>query len=506
MSKRVSLRSPVGAWVLVGLLLVGRLASAGVDPPLTEAVKSGDQSTVSALVQRGVDVNAAAPDGATALHWAAHRDDLVSAELLITAGASANATNDYGVSPLSLAAENGSAAMADLLAAAGADVNAQLPSGETVLMTASRTGNASVLTTLLQNGADPNAAENTKGQTALMWALAEGHLEAALTLIDHGADISLASKSGFTPLMWASRMGARDAVDMLLDKGADINAIATGEPDMGAQAVTQGSTPLLVATVLGHIDLAKHLLERGANPNEDAAGHTPLHYAAGRWDGVDAFFYENPRPAQWQVLRGVPEDRKIELMEALLAHGADPNAIMKQEPPRYGFSLIQLSSRGQTRGATPFFIAAMSADVDVMRFLAANGADPLIPAANGATALMMASGMGWMENEVRLYGEDYLPAAKLCLELGLDPNVAASSGQTALHSTISGGFNEVIELLVEAGADVNAEARGGQTALDQALGYFAAGGLHVREDTAAVLRSLGATERDQREAAGGGQQ
>ena len=503
MSKRVSLRAPVGAWVLVGLLLVGRLASAAVDPPLTEAVKSGDQSTVSALVQRGADVNAAAPDGATALHWAAHRDDLVSAELLITAGASANATNDYGVSPLSLAAENGSAAMADLLAAAGADVNARQPSGETVLMTAARTGSASVLTTLLQNGAEPDAAEYSKGQTALMWALAERHVAAARTLIDHGADISLASKSGFTPLMWASRMGARDAVDMLLDKGADINAVATGEPAAGPRANTGGSTPLLVATVRGHIDLAKHLLERGANPNEDAAGHTPLHYAAGRWDGVDAFFYENPRPAQWQVLRGVPEDRKIELMEALLAHGADPNALMTQEPPRYGFSLIQGSSRGQTRGATPFFIAAMSADVDVMRFLVANGADPLIPAANGATALMMASGMGWMENEVRLYEEDYLPAAALCLELGIDPNAASNSGETALHSTISGGFNKVIELLAENGADVNAKTGRGQTALDQALGYYAAGGLHVREDSAALLRSLGATEGDQSDATQG---
>ena len=501
---RVSSAFPVGAWVVVGLLLAGRLASAAADLSLIEAVKSGDQSTVSTLVQRGADVNAAAPDGATALHWAAHRDDLVSADLLIAAGADADATNDYGVSPLSLAAENGSAAMADLLVAAGADVNAWLPSGETVLMTASRTGNASVLTTLLQNGADPNAAEKTKGQTALMWALAERQLPAARTLIDHGADISLASKSGFTPLMWASRMGDRDAVDMLLDKGADINAVAIGEPAAGPRANTGGSTPLLVATVRGHIDLAKHLLESGADPNEAAAGYTPMHHAAGRWDGVDAFFYTNARPPEWAVLRGVPQDRKIELMEALLAHGADPNVLMMQEPPRYGFSLIQSSSRGQTRGATPFFIAAMSADVDVMQFLVANGADPLIPAANGATALMMASGMGWMENEVRLYGEDYLPAAELCLELGIDPNAATNSGQTALHSTISGGFNKVIELLVASGADINAKGgRRGQTALDQALGYSAAGGLHVREDTAALLRSLGATQGDKSDATQG---
>ena len=374
---------------------MGRLASAAAEPPLSAAVKRGDRSTVSTLLQRGVDVNAAAPDGATALHWAAHRDDLDSAGLLITAGANANATNDYGVSPLSLAAENGSAAMVDRLVAAGADVNARRPSGETVLMTAARTGRVPALTALLQNGADPNAAEDTKGQTALMWALAERHLAAARTLIDHGADISLGSKSGFTPLMWASRLGDRDAVDMLLDKGADINAVATGEPAAGSATNTGGSTPLLVATVRGHIDLAKYLLERGADPNEDAAGYTPLHYAAGRWDGVDAFFYTNARPAEWRVLRGVPEDRKIELMEALLAHGADPNALLTMEPPRYGYSLVRGRSRRQTRGGTPFLIAAMSADIKVMRFLAANGADPFIPSETGITPLMMAAGMGW---------------------------------------------------------------------------------------------------------------
>ena len=468
MRMRVSSAFPVGAWVAVGLLLVGRLASAAAEPPLSAAVKRGDRSTVSTLLQRGVDVNAAAPDGATALHWAAHRDALESADLLIAAGANADATNDYGVSPLSLAAENGSAAMVDLLVAAGADVNARRPNGETVLMTASRTGRVPALTALLQNGADPNAAEDTKGQTALMWALAERHLPAARTLIDHGADISLSSKSGFTPLMWASRMGDRDAVDMLLDKGADINAVATGEPAARAAANTGGSTPLLVATVRGYIDLAKHLLERGADPNEDAAGYTPLHYAAGRWDGVDAFFYTNARPAEWRVLRGVPEDRKIELMEALLAHGADPNALLTMEPPRYGFSLVRGKSRRQTRGGTPFLIAAMSADIKVMRFLAANGADPFIPSETGITPLMMAAGMGWRENEVRLTDEDYLAAAELCLELGVDVNAVTDRGDTALHGTVVGGFDGVVKLLVTHGADLNAKNGGREDAIVRA--------------------------------------
>jgi len=56
--------------------------------PLVDAVKNGDTDAVRALLKRGTDVNAAAPDGATALHWAAingHRDTF---ELLVSRGAS----------------------------------------------------------------------------------------------------------------------------------------------------------------------------------------------------------------------------------------------------------------------------------------------------------------------------------------------------------------------------------------------------------------------------------
>ena len=212
-------------------------------------------------------------------------------------------------------------------------------------------------------------------------------------------------------------------------------------------------------------------------------------------DGVDAHDYLNA-PGEWRMLRGVPEDRKLELTEALLDHGANPNAQLTKEPPRYGFSLVQGSSQGQTRGGTPFFIAAMSADIEVMRFLAANGADPFITSKNGITPLMMAAGMGWRENEVRFTETDYLPATELCLELGLDVNAVTARGDTALHGTIPGGFDGVVELLVEHGADLNIKNQAGQTPLNVAEGYFTAGGLHVRESTAALLRSVGAVSED----------
>ncbi len=89
------------------------------------------------------------PDGATALHWAAHWDDLDTAALLLRAGADVNAANDFGVTPLSIACTNASAPMVERLLAAGANPNAASAAGESPLMIASRTGSAAAVKALV---------------------------------------------------------------------------------------------------------------------------------------------------------------------------------------------------------------------------------------------------------------------------------------------------------------------------------------------------------------------
>ena len=110
------------------------LVEAAGDPPLIEATKTRDTAAVHALIEQGVDVNAPQADGATALHWAAHWDDLGTATLLLESGADVHATNELGVTPLYLACQNASTAMVETLLAAGANPNATLPSGESVLI------------------------------------------------------------------------------------------------------------------------------------------------------------------------------------------------------------------------------------------------------------------------------------------------------------------------------------------------------------------------------------
>ena len=102
-------------------------------------------------------------DGTTALHWAAHFDNLAAADLLIRAGASVKAANRYGATPLWLACINGSEAMVEKLLGAGADPNTTMPEGDTALMTAARTGNVGAVKALLASWSDRQCTRELEG-------------------------------------------------------------------------------------------------------------------------------------------------------------------------------------------------------------------------------------------------------------------------------------------------------------------------------------------------------
>ena len=244
----------LGLLVLVYLVLLLQIspAAARISPNrLVEAAKSGNGEALRALLSAHADVNQRQADGATALHWAAHRDELDHAALLIESGADVKASNDLGVQPLWLACINGSAPMVRVLLGAGADPNAAPASGETPLMHAARSGSVDAVKLLLLHGAEVNAKTPVEEQTALMWALAEKHTEVSRTLIEHGAEISARSKFGFTPLLFAARAGDLDGARALLAAGVDPNETASS-----------GESALVVATVRGHVPFALCSLNR----------------------------------------------------------------------------------------------------------------------------------------------------------------------------------------------------------------------------------------------------
>src|SRR5580765_4647571 len=97
------------AWLFLfwgAVALLPSAAAAADDHRLADAVERRDARTIDALLARKIDVNAAQPDGATALHWAAYQDDVSLVTRLIAARAEVNAVNDHGVTPLGLACEN----------------------------------------------------------------------------------------------------------------------------------------------------------------------------------------------------------------------------------------------------------------------------------------------------------------------------------------------------------------------------------------------------------------
>ncbi len=512
----------LGQLAIVLLSLVG-LEAAGLEPSLVDAVRTADQAAVHALLQQHVDVNKPGADGTTALHWAVRRDDLETADLLIRAGASAEAKNRYGVTPLSLACTNGSAAMIDKLLKAGANPNAALPEGETALMTAARTGTVAAVRLLLAHGADVGAKEGWRGQTALMWAAAEGHAGAVQTLIEAGADVHARSNAGFTPLLFAIRDGHIDAIRVLLGANAAVNDTAR-----------DGTSGLVLAIVNGHFDAAAELLDHGADPNVPDARGSALHALA--WLRRPGW----PLGIAPQIPTGNLDS--LELAKKLLAHGADTNVrIAWKEIRRSGFDLGMVVNNppniavGRNYitlvGATPFYLAAKHSDVELMRLLAAKGADPLIPTVQGVTPFMAAAGIGFWPGESPgpnngVSESDTLDAVKLAWELGhgVDVNAVADfgktpvdgdgiallhrlplnihefdetapgdmrwGGSTAMHGAAVRGVNSVVQFLVEKGADLNAKNRLGWTPLMLADGMWIGQTEKAQPATAAFIRKL----------------
>ena len=482
-----------GRCVLCGLIVfvvfVASSAAAGKSD-VADAAMRGDRAAVRALLAQRADVNAAQDDGARALHWAAHWDDVEMAEILIRAGADVNAANDYGVTALVLACTNRSGAMVEKLLAARANPNAAQTTGVTPLMECARTGATAGVAALLARRASVHAAHANTGQTALMWAVAGTHPEIVKLLIDHGAEVRTRSKAGFTPLMFAARSGDEDSARLLLDEGAHVDEAA---PEQGSA--------LVVASAGGHEALALLLLARGADPNAaDRHGITALHNAVQR--GLTALICVRYDDSYRLQPSNMPD-----LAAALLARGANPNARIQANdtrgPDGTAFTM---------KGATPYFLAAVAGDAPLMRLLGTSGADPRLTAEGGATPLMAAARSACTGScEYRGANLDVdeaaaaaaLDAVRVAVERGADVNAANEDGQTAMHMAAFTGADGVVQFLADHGASVDEQDTRGETPWSMAAGLSTVlryrGQYGTHESTAKLLLKLGARPMTQEE-------
>jgi ankyrin repeat protein len=262
---------------------------------------------------------------------------------------------------------------------------------------------------------------------------------------------------GLTPLVYAARENCVECAKELIAAGADVN-----------QHTFYGWTPLLVATQNRHYQLAAYFLDHGANPNlANKGGWSPLYLATDN---------RNIEGGDYPVR--APDMDHLDFIKLLIAKGANVNQRVcgaestseeckgDSTETRTNFTMQWLFEDG----ATPFLRAAQSGDVELMKLLLEHGADAKLKTAHDVTALAVASGIGWVEGVTFEWSpEQTTEAVKMCLDLGLDPNVADDEGRTALHGAAHKGRLDVIQLLVDRGAKLDAHDGGSRDSVNGAL-------------------------------------
>jgi ankyrin repeat protein len=490
------------------------------------AAYHGDKELTDMLITAGANVKAANREGATPLWLASINGDAPIITALLSAGADANEHLPLGRTPLMAAARTGNIEAMKVLIDRGANVNVkETLRGTTPLMWAADEGHAPAVQFLIQHGADINAKSNPaargrgpalgkandprKAVAAQGAALAAGQASPELGALraategnaaqpaaggqrggrgggqrgggrgaaaadagaatgdDQGDDAAAAfgfargrqdptDGGELTPIIYAARANDLESVKVLLAAGVNINQVSG-----------YGWSPLLVATQNRYYKLGAYLLEHGADANlANKGAWTPLYIATDN---------RNIESGDYPVRKGDMDH--LDFIKLLLDKGANVNARVKDSTEtRTVFTNQWLDENG----ATAFLRASQSGDLVLMKLLLAHGADPKIATLLNVTALQVAAGIGWVEGITYEWSrQQTTEAVKFLLDLGLDPNIQADTGRTALHGAAHKGATEVVQLLADHGAKLdirdygNTDNRGGKLAVHtwQAVDY-----------------------------------
>jgi uncharacterized protein len=561
---------------LVSLLIgaganVGAGTRIGSYTPLHMASRRGHAEVVRALLKAGADPQAATSNsGVLPLHLAAASDEPEAVRILIAAGADVNAREGaWQQTPLVFAAAGNRVENIRILLAAGADPSLTSAVVDVVEREeADKASDKRIVQVLKQfkelagggpdwqpepaqvqaaielardiqrnwpdvpdpacdapandagDEADEEEEEDDEPLPAKCLAQADGDTDTVAAQAEEEPKPPsygelVGAWGGLTPLLHAVRQGHKEAALALLEGGADIN-----QP-----SASDHTAPLLMAALNGQFDVALVLLERGADPNTaSTAGATPL-FATIERQWAPWAHYAHPVDYQRQ------QATHLELMQALLEAGADPNPRLEKHLWYSEYTTQVFVPAGlHFEGATPFWRAAQALDVDAMKLLRSYGADPAIPTRKVVTRkrqmrdpmpgeeeeeekdhsglppipvggpwiypVHAAAGAGYgqyfMAHAHRHVPDNWLRAVKyLVEECGADVNARDGNGYTPLHHAASRGDNELVQYLLDKGADVLAVSRSGQTTADMANGPTQR--VAPFPDTIELLVGLGAT-------------
>ena len=363
--------------------------------PLMWAVYRADYEVAEALIAKKADVNVTNEFGATPLTEAARESNVRLVKMLLDAGAKVDSANPDGETALMMAISGGDLSIVEMLVNAGANVNTiEKFHNQTPLMYASAENRPDIVKQLFAKGADVNPRalysdwpsqitsepraqyRSVGGLTALLYATRSGCDECVESLIAAGADVNVPTPEGVTPLMIALDNGHNDVAKLLMDKGANLDVWDWW-----------GRTALWIA------------VDRKIPPGGGRAGGGFGGGGGGRAAGGGGRAGGRGGPGGGALggggaarAGGRPAVSSMEIINRLLDAGVNPNPIMNfhrpNAPGRGRFGDNQIST-----GTTALFRAVQNNDVEVIQALLAKGADPNINTM-GYSPLLLAAGAG----------------------------------------------------------------------------------------------------------------
>jgi ankyrin repeat protein len=435
------------------------------------AARTGSVEAINALVDAGANVNAKETlRGTTALMWAADEAHPEAVQALLKRGADFRARSNpsaRGRGPaLGKAGDPRQQVAAQGAALAAGQPSPALPGFDDANNTPGNPNAAAA------GGGAGGRGRGGRGGRGAAAAAATNDANAD-NAQDQGDDAAAGGGGGrgrggnnvidggeLTAMVYAARSNDIESVRILLQAGADIN-----------QTTGYGWSPLLAATQNRNYKLAAFLLDRGADVNlANKGGWTPLYIATDN---------RNIESGDYPVRR--PDMDHLDYIKILLNKGANVNARVKDSTEtRTVFTNQWLDENG----ATAFLRASQSGDLPLMKLLLSHGADPKIATVLNVTALQVAAGIGWVEGITFEWSpEATFEAVKMLLDLGIDPNIQADTGRTALHGAAHKGRANVVQVLVDHGARLdikdygNTDNRGGKLAVKTWLPVDYADGL-----------------------------
>ncbi len=296
----------------------------------------------------------------------------------------------------------------------------------------------------IKNGANVNDKfpnEMWKGGTPLVIATDKGYDEIAQVLISEGADVNAKFKDGTSVLMLASQNGQIELVKTLLNKGTRVN-----------EKNNDGMTPLLFASGNGKTDVVKELLNNNADPHLSDRGISALMLAESNG------FSEIVQILKQEGLKSYKEIQRLilDLLEA--SSSGDLNAV--RQALKDGVDVNGISQFGYFEKKSPLMVAASEGHKDIVKYLLKHGANIHYKMDNPEC------GRVYTNVTVTLFSfkkKKVTPSEdEQAYVLGEEVDSMYSylrlnncSGSTALLFAVSGGHNDIVELLLQKGVDVD---------------------------------------------------